>query len=45
MMSWVRKGYAPTNPAFKGAASDGGDIGAVPVVLTGSQLFPLLVSW
>ena len=30
--NWVRAGFAPTNTALKGAAPDGGDIGAVPVV-------------
>jgi hypothetical protein len=30
LVKWVRAGYAPTNPALKGAAHDGGDIGAVP---------------
>jgi hypothetical protein len=30
MADWVRAGWAPTNAALKGAASDGGDIGAVP---------------
>ncbi len=30
LIKWVRAGYAPTNPALKGAAHDGTDIGAVP---------------
>ena len=30
MVRWIRAGYAPTNPKLKGAAHDGGDIGAVP---------------
>jgi hypothetical protein len=32
VIKWIRAGYAPTNPAFMGAAHDGDDIGAVPVV-------------
>jgi hypothetical protein len=32
VIKWVRAGYAPTNPAYMGAAHDGDDIGAVPVV-------------
>ncbi|MDX2037913.1 MAG: Ig-like domain-containing protein [Isosphaeraceae bacterium] len=31
LYEWVRAGAIPTNPAFAGAAHDGGDIGAVPV--------------
>ncbi len=30
LIKWIRAGYAPTNPQLKGAAHDGGDIGAVP---------------
>lgn len=30
LIKWIRAGYAPTNPALRGAAHDGGDIGAVP---------------
>ena len=30
LIHWIRAGYAPTNPKFKGTAHDGGDIGAVP---------------
>lgn len=30
---WIRAGYAPTNMALKSAASDGSDIGAVPVYI------------
>ncbi len=33
LIKWVRSGYAPTNPALKGAAHDGTDIGAVPVAI------------
>ncbi len=32
MLTWVRAGWAPTNPAYNGAAADGGTIGAVPYV-------------
>jgi hypothetical protein len=41
---WIRAGFAPRNQALKGAATDGGDIGAVPVVagspwlVSGSQI-------
>ena len=31
LMTWVKSGFTPTNLALKGAASDGGDIGAVAV--------------
>ncbi len=31
---WIRAGYAPRNLALKGAASDGGDIGAISVVVS-----------
>jgi hypothetical protein len=34
LIDWIRGGFAPTNAALKGAASDGGDIGAVPVRTT-----------
>lgn len=30
LLKWIRAGYAPTNPALKGTAHDGTDIGAVP---------------
>ncbi|MDX2039308.1 MAG: Ig-like domain-containing protein [Isosphaeraceae bacterium] len=33
LIEWVALGASPTNPAFQGAAHDGGDIGARPVVL------------
>ena len=39
LIAWVRTGFAPTNPALKGAAADGTDIGAVPVA--GSVGLPL----
>lgn len=32
LWKWVQAGFAPQNQALKGAASDGGDIGAVAVV-------------
>lgn len=35
LITWVRNGYAPTNPVFKNTAHDGTDIGAVPVILGG----------
>ncbi|MBZ5726824.1 MAG: hypothetical protein LAP87_17735, partial [Acidobacteriia bacterium] len=31
LQQWIYRGYAPTNPALRGAASDGTDIGAVPL--------------
>ncbi len=30
LLPYIRTGFAPTNPAYKGTAADGGDIGAVP---------------
>lgn len=30
LLPYIRNGFAPTNPAYKGTAADGGDIGAVP---------------
>jgi hypothetical protein len=32
-LTWIRAGFVPQNPALKGTAHDGGDIGAVPVVV------------
>lgn len=32
--SWIQARFAPTNPAFKGAAHDGGDIGAFAYLST-----------
>lgn len=32
-LAWVRAGFAPRNAAYKGTAHDGGDIGAVAVVV------------
>jgi hypothetical protein len=32
LIKWIRAGYAPTNPLLLGAAHDGFDIGATPVV-------------
>lgn len=34
-IAYIRAGFTPTNAAFKGTAHDGGDIGAVPVQLSG----------
>ena len=31
LLPYIREGFTPRNPALKGAAHDGGDIGAVPV--------------
>lgn len=39
LWQYVRAGFAPTNPAYKGTAHDGTDIGAVPVVLLGSPMY------
>jgi hypothetical protein len=44
LYDWVRAGYAPTNPAYKGAAHDGGDIGAVEAIVAARKL-PLLMIW
>ncbi len=33
LLPYIQTGFAPTNPAYKGTAADGGDIGAVPVVV------------
>lgn len=40
LIKWVRAGYAPTNPALKGAAHDGTDIGAVPVAAAETKRVP-----
>jgi hypothetical protein len=32
-LDWVRAGFAPTNPAYRGAADDGGDLGAVAAAI------------
>jgi hypothetical protein len=39
MIEWVRAGFAPRNRAYKNAAHDGGDIGAVPAVVHGVTAF------
>lgn len=38
--NWVRAGFAPTNAALKGTASDGGDIGAMPVQVASTAMVP-----
>jgi len=37
MLSYLRTGFIPTNVFLKGAAHDGSDIGAMPVILPGVQ--------
>jgi hypothetical protein len=37
LLPYIRNGFKPTNPAYKGTAHDGGDIGAVPVVVPDSR--------
>lgn len=39
-IEWIREGMAPTNQALAGAASDGTDIGAVPVLDLSGGLLP-----
>lgn len=39
LIAWVRAGFAPRNAALKGAAHDGGDIGAVPVATVPPSLY------
>jgi hypothetical protein len=41
VITWVKGGFAPQNPAYKGMAHDGGDIGAVPVLLNFALTYPL----
>lgn len=38
LVAWVRRGFQPTNPALRGAGSDGSDIGAVPMASTNQGL-------
>jgi hypothetical protein len=45
MHKWVRAGFATRNPALRGSAHDGGDVGAVPWVAapnTADQVFQLI---
>ncbi len=37
LYDWVREGFYTTNPEFLGTAHDGGDIGALPVIVSGSE--------
>ena len=36
LLPYIRNGFRPTNPAYKGTAHDGGDIGAVSVAVPAS---------
>jgi hypothetical protein len=45
LVNWTTAGYAPTNAAFKGAAHDGGDIGAVAAMVTNSATSLVPIIW